>query len=113
MPPLPNEWTTRMAFAWRSRRSWSRWLAWLEITWASQPFFPLGIEAITVLAAPLAVNGGAVEKPPETVLPERQRATAVGPTWGVVATVKLACFVFGTSFWQYTETLRVNVPERL
>jgi hypothetical protein len=60
------------------------------------------MEAITVLVGPVAVNGGAVEKPPETVLPERQCATAVGPTWGVAAGAvsAMSCVVFGTLFWQ-------------
>ena len=68
-----------------------------------------------MLAALVAVNGGGVEKPPETVLPVRQRATASGPTCGVpgVATVELALFVLGTLFWQLTETPRSNLPQRL
>ena len=67
-----------------------------------------------MLAAPVAVNGGGVEKPPDTALPERQCATAAGPICAVagVATVVLALFSLGTLFWQYTATPRSSLPAR-
>ena len=68
-----------------------------------------------MFAAWPAVNGGGVEKPPETVLPDRHLATVAGPIWEFpgVATVALACVVLGTPFWQYRKTLRLKLPERL
>ena len=55
-----------------------------------------------MLAAPVGVKGGGVQKPPATALLERQRATVAGPTCGVpgVTTVELALFVCGTPRWQ-------------